>query len=603
MKLSAKILAPQVLLSGAFVAVVALSLVLFGSIAAVDNRLGAANRQMNLASEVRSLSRVIQRDTLRMVVSQNPAFRAKMDQATTARMQALASETQGFEASLDPEDRANMSDFLSLQAQVISQIETAKASVQAGQTAAALSQFEVAATTSQAASKIVDSYIDAKGRRLTELSAEADRAHRDAVLLEGLGGLSALVIALAFGVRISIWGVARPIQRMAADVQTIAEGDLAARDWAVGRDDELGDLARSLNQLRAQLQAAADQRDQQALQREQLEDERRRHNAQTTADQVQQQLVVTTVADALRRLSAGDLTARIDQAFSADYARLRDDFNASVSHLQTTLSAISAATQCVASGSQEISSASDDLSRRTEQQAASLEQTAAALDQITATVKRSAEGARAVVEAASGAKTDGRRSGEIMAQAVAAMDQIEVSSGQITQIISVIDEIAFQTNLLALTAGVEAARAGDAGRGFAVVAQEVRALAQRSAGAAKEIKTLIASSSEQVQRGTRLVGDTSQALGGMVTKVGLIDGLIAEIAQSCQEQAVGLAQVNTAINQMDQVTQQNAAMVEEATAASTSLRAEADQLSSLVGGFRIGQQGPVDRAAARRRAA
>jgi len=167
----------------------------------------------------------------------------------------------------------------------------------------------------------------------------------------------------------------------------------------------------------------------------------------------------------------------------------------------------------------------------------------------------------------------------------------------------VIDEIAFQTNLLALNAGVEAARAGDAGRGFAVVAQEVRALAQRSAGAAKEIKTLIASSSEQVQRGTRLVGDTSQALGGMVTKVELIDGLIAEIAQSCQEQAVGLAQVNTAINQMDQVTQQNAAMVEEATAASTSLRAEADQLSSLVGGFRIGQQGPVDRAAARRRAA
>jgi methyl-accepting chemotaxis protein len=179
-----------------------------------------------------------------------------------------------------------------------------------------------------------------------------------------------------------------------------------------------------------------------------------------------------------------------------------------------------------------------------------------------------------------------------MSDAVTAMGEIEHSAGQITLIIGVIEEIAFQTNLLALNAGVEAARAGDSGRGFAVVAQEVRALAQRSAEAAKEIKSLIASSSEQVQRGANLVRDTGQALTGIVANVAQIDALIAEIAQSSQEQAVGLSQVNTAINQMDQVTQQNAAMVEEATAAAADLKSEAEALSSLVGHFDTGDRGP-----------
>ena len=252
------------------------------------------------------------------------------------------------------------------------------------------------------------------------------------------------------------------------------------------------------------------------------------------------------------------------------------------------MTAIATSSGGIRSASDEIATASDDLSRRTEQQAASLEETAAALDQITATVRRGAEGAKQATTAASGAKGDAVRSGEVMTDAVNAMGEIEQSSSQITQIIGVIDEIAFQTNLLALNAGVEAARAGDAGRGFAVVAQEVRALAQRSAAAAKEIETLIANSSAQVQRGVRLVGDTGQALSAIVAKVTEIDALIAEIAQSSEEQATGLAQVNTAVNQMDQVTQQNAAMVEEATAASSSLKSEALELANLVGRFDIG---------------
>jgi methyl-accepting chemotaxis protein len=250
------------------------------------------------------------------------------------------------------------------------------------------------------------------------------------------------------------------------------------------------------------------------------------------------------------------------------------------------MSAILVSTHSVGGGAQEIASASSDLSRRTEQQAASLEETAAALDEITATVRRSAEGAKRAFSAASEARADAHRSGEVVGEAVSAMDAIESSSRQITQIIGVIDEIAFQTNLLALNAGVEAARAGDAGRGFAVVAQEVRALAQRSAEAAKEIKTLIATSSAQVGRGVKLVAQTGEALAEIANKVAQIDGLISEIASSSQEQAVGLAQVNIAVNQMDQVTQQNAGMVEEATAAAANLSSESRELTRLVGQFR-----------------
>jgi len=305
------------------------------------------------------------------------------------------------------------------------------------------------------------------------------------------------------------------------------------------------------------------------------------------------------VGAALASLANGDLDARVEQELMPSLDQLRIDFNAAAEALHQAVRQVAIAAAAIDAGSHEIARASDDMSRRTEQQAASLEETAAALTEITATVKRSAESAKRTNAAVSLTRGEAEHSGKVVAEAIEAMDQIDASSQQITNIIGVIDEIAFQTNLLALNAGVEAARAGEAGRGFAVVAQEVRALAQRSADAAKEIKTLILTSSQAVNRGVGLVGDTGKALSSIVGKVAEIDTLVAEISASAQEQSVGLIEVNTAINQMDQVVQQNAAMVEEATAASHALTGEASNLTAVVSRFRMAEDQATRRTRAR----
>ncbi len=322
----------------------------------------------------------------------------------------------------------------------------------------------------------------------------------------------------------------------------------------------------------------------------QAEEARVEAEAERTCLAEEDKQTISVVEAAMAALANGDLTCRINDALPARSEALKRHFNATAGKLQQTMQAVAANAQGVRSAAGEITQSADDLSRRTEQQAASLEQTAAALDQITATVRKTAEGsgeARNVVKAA---KADAERSGTVVNETVAAMGGIETSSKQIVSIIGVIDEIAFQTNLLALNAGVEAARAGDAGRGFAVVATEVRALAQRSAAAAKEIKTLIEASGTQVEAGVKLVGETGKALTRIVQQVDRLSVLVSEIAGSAQEQSAGLSQVNSAVNQMDQVTQQNAAMVEEATAASHALADEAEELVRLVGQFRLGNE-------------
>ncbi|WP_428349877.1 methyl-accepting chemotaxis protein [Lichenifustis flavocetrariae] len=305
---------------------------------------------------------------------------------------------------------------------------------------------------------------------------------------------------------------------------------------------------------------------------------------------------VTTIADGLRQLADSNLTFRIETELAPAFEQLRRDLNASLAKMQATVLQISGSATAIQAGTQEISTSAADLSRRTEQQAASLEQTAAALDEITATVKKTAEGTAHALVVVSTAKQDAESAGEVVERAVNAMTTIETSSKQIGEIIGVIDEIAFQTNLLALNAGVEAARAGEAGRGFAVVASEVRALAQRSAEAAKEIKSLISTSARQVTEGVRLVGDTGDVLRRIATQVTEISTLVTDTTLSAREQATALQEVNTAINHMDQMTQQNAAMVEESTAASQSLASEASVLSAMVKQFKIAQDRPASQA-------
>ncbi|OCX67113.1 hypothetical protein BFP70_02825 [Thioclava sp. SK-1] len=302
-----------------------------------------------------------------------------------------------------------------------------------------------------------------------------------------------------------------------------------------------------------------------------------------------QSRVVDSLRIGLKALSSGDLCSKIEARFEAEYEQLRQDYNAAVDTLASAMQTVIENALTIDNETSEISNAAEDLSRRTEKQAATLEETAAALDQLTSSVGNSAVGIgeadRVVGEARSNAET----SGQVVQQAVAAMGEIAESSQKISRIISVIDDIAFQTNLLALNAGVEAARAGEAGRGFAVVASEVRALAQRSSEAAREIDGLISASSDQVQRGVGLVGQAGKALETILSSMIDIAGRVSEIAASSKDQSSGLTEINSAMNQLDQVTQQNAAMFEQTTAASHSLSGSAQALNSAMRNFKTPQ--------------
>lgn len=297
------------------------------------------------------------------------------------------------------------------------------------------------------------------------------------------------------------------------------------------------------------------------------------------------------IGDGLSRLAEGDLTQTINTKFIPEFDKLRADYNRSVHSMHGALSRVDDSSQAIQSGATEIRAAADDLSKRTEQQAASLEETAAAVAEITTTInstaKRAEEAGKLVVQT----KANAERSGEVVRRAVSAMGSIKNSSDKISNIIGVIDEIAFQTNLLALNAGVEAARAGEAGRGFAVVASEVRALAQRSADAAKEIKSLITESIGQVGSGVELVGETGRALETILSEVQAIDANVGAIVDATKAQATSLREINTAVTSIDQNTQQNAAMVEEMTAASHSLGGQVDSLISNLRQFNLGDEG------------
>jgi methyl-accepting chemotaxis protein len=406
--------------------------------------------------------------------------------------------------------------------------------------------------------------------------------------------------ALILGVCVAAWSAlaVKPLSALTTVMRKLASGDLSVVIPSLERKDEVGEMAgavlifkkNAIDKLSDDKDSADRTAAAQVVHKQ----------AEAAVLQKERRAVVGSVGEAMSALSSGDLTYRMPDTLAGEYGELRTDFNAAIAALQETMKVLTGNTAAIRSGADEIASASEDLSRRTEQQAASLEETAAALDEITATVRKTAEGSKHARSVVGSAKADAERSGEVVQNAVAAMGGIERSSLEISQIIGVIDEIAFQTNLLALNAGVEAARAGDAGRGFAVVASEVRALAQRSATAAKEIKALISTSGLQVRSGVELVAETGKALSRIMVQVAEINDIVINIAASAQEQATALNEVNSAINQMDQVTQQNAAMVEEATAASHGMSQETEELARFIGRFQVGQDAAAHKNPARK---
>lgn len=385
--------------------------------------------------------------------------------------------------------------------------------------------------------------------------------------------LSILAILIITGVGAFCWfmmsRVAKPLSQTATTMRAMVGGDLTAPISGDMRSDEMGDVARSLVAFR---QAEIDKRALEEVSKKQ---------------QVERNKIIESLSIALRHLANGNVSYRIEDQFAGQYEDLRMDFNSALTAVGSALRAVAEASDAIQIGTGEIAQASNDLSIRTEQQAAALEQTSASMTTATSSVRETADAAKDANRAVRETHDAAAKGGQIVHDAISAMDEIEDSSKQISQIIALIDNVAFQTNLLALNAAVEAARAGEAGDGFAVVAAEVRGLAQRTADAANDVKKLITSSASQVENGVRLVGQAGETLDHIVERVSEITRLMTDIASSVEEESLVLVQVNSAVGEMDQMTQQNAAMVEESTASARNLANEATSLAGLVSSFQI----------------
>ncbi|MBB4007006.1 methyl-accepting chemotaxis protein [Allorhizobium taibaishanense] len=418
--------------------------------------------------------------------------------------------------------------------------------------------------------------------RSDEAQAAADDARNNIII-----GSVMLFAVVGFALLLLNKSLIAPLVRITQSMRSLATGDTTVDIPGIGRKDEVGHMADAVEVFRKNAIANRQLEDQATTARDETARTQAAHQKQAEQEAANLRFATQTLGEGLKRLAGGDVSFQLNEPFAAEYEPLRQDFNASLQQLGTTIGSVLTTVEGMENGTREIADGANDLSKRTEQQAAALEQTAAALDEITVNVSNSSkrtEEARSVAVTASHSAV---HSSQVVNQAEDAMRRIEESSQQISNIIGVIDEIAFQTNLLALNAGVEAARAGEAGKGFAVVAQEVRELAQRSANAAKEIKGLIHNSSAEVDNGVRLVRETGVALKSIGDHVVQINQLMEAIATSAREQSTGLAEVNSAVNQMDQTTQQNAAMVEQSTAAAGALANEANRLKMLVSQFTL----------------
>ncbi|MGR9074924.1 methyl-accepting chemotaxis protein [Rhizobium leguminosarum] len=424
---------------------------------------------------------------------------------------------------------------------------------------------------------------------------ERTQANSISVMTTGLGILLSILGGIAL-----VLTLQRPISHITAAMRRIAEGALDTSISGEQRHDEIGDMARALGIFKENAISKIRIEEQSDEERAAAEHERQRNDAEKREMDRQIEFAVNALAAGLERMSQGDISTTIETPFIGRLEQLRQDFNGSMMRLQATMSQIRDNVELIQGNGNQMAQSAEDLSKRTEQQAASLEETAAAVDEITVTVRSSAERAKDADQIVRQAKRSADDSAVVVSNAIDAMGRIEDASRQIEQIIGVIDEIAFQTNLLALNAGIEAARAGEAGKGFAVVAMEVRELAQRSAAAAQEIKGLINKSTNEVNSGSQFVQETGTVLAKISAQIVTISQHVEMIARASHDQSNALQSVNATVNQMDQMTQQNAAMVEETTAASRELADEADSLRRLIQQFKIDGEAaaaPVYRAA------
>jgi len=557
---AARLIAP-VLVSMLLLAILsAVTLQTEGRVARANQDAAHAEAVMLRLAELRSLSRSLQRDALNLVIESDPAERKVIQGKFDTRLGKFADQLGTLQG--DAARYAITPAYFTSQARVRRELTEVGRLAGAGDRAAGLSHFRQRVRPAERlASRIADTRIDALTDEVKALHVRADTvAEQGRWILIGATLLLAIT-GLATGLYMALRTVVRPLHELRQAMGLLAEGQTGRAIPHAEREDEVGEMARSMVAFRDQLARA---------------------EAEKTA---QTQLIVASIGQGLSALAKGDLTARIDARLDEPFARLKNDFNTAMAALHATMARVVGATSGVRAGAMDIRQASDDLSQRTEQQAASLEETAAAMDEITATVRHAATGASDAALALEQTRADARDGGAVVVRARAAMVDIERASSEIEEIIGVIDGIAFQTNLLALNAGVEAARAGEAGRGFAVVASEVRALAQRSADAARDVKQRVLASASGVQNGVALVGETGVALEKINEGMGRLGTLMTGIADDANRQAKGLGEVNTSLSQMDMVTQQNAAMVEEATAAARSLAEEAEQLSQAVERF------------------
>jgi len=506
--------------------------------------------------------------------------------ASKARLRELFDEAE----KLVPEESRTLA---SLRSQVDSVIEITDKAVEAGMVNQSEAPKALLVQADEKAAKLIGemrTWVNTTSDKIKQKSNLLSEETNDTIL-STLATLAAVFgAALFLAVFITRREITSPIEALRLRMVSLASGRVDEAVPGADRKDELGSMSaavavfrtNAIEKDRLQTQTEAD--------RARSENEKLQREKQKAEEAANTKFAVDALRDGLEALANGKITHRILAPFTGALDELRLNFNNSLEKLHSTLRSVGQNAAGIDAGANEIRSAADDLSRRTEQQAASVEETAAALEQITTTVqdaaKRADDAGKLVEKTRGGVEYSGR----LMQDAVQAMMAIEKSADEMGNIISVIDEIAFQTNLLALNAGVEAARAGEAGKGFAVVAQEVRELAQRSASAAKEIKILIANSGTQVQSGVGLVKQTGHSLESIVIEVQEINHHVNAIVESSREQATGLREINTAVNVMDQGTQQNAAMVEQSTAASHSLAREAEALNRLLSQFDLGSR-------------